>query len=195
MGKIFYVMGKSSVGKDTVYRELMRKIPTLKRMIPFTTRPKRDGEMEGREYHFLSEEALEAYRVQGKLIEKRVYRTVMGLWIYATIDDGTIDLKEKQCYLGIGTLESYLKLSAYFGKEMMYPLYIEVEDGERLRRALRREEKQNPPRYDEMCRRYLADETDFKEERLEEAGIKKRYHNVDLDTCLADIIGDVIKYV
>lgn len=45
-------------------------------------------------------------------------------------------------------------------------IYIEVEDGERLARALHREGKQEEPRYEEMCRRFLADQVDFSEEKI-----------------------------
>ena len=40
-------------------------------------------------------------------------------------------------YLMIGTLESYEKLKTYFGNEKVVPLYIEVEDGDRLTLSLR----------------------------------------------------------
>lgn len=51
MGKIFYVMGKSASGKDTIYKELRERIPELKTVVLYTTRPIRDGETEGVEYH------------------------------------------------------------------------------------------------------------------------------------------------
>ena len=47
MGKIFYVMGKSASGKDTIYKELRERIPELKTVVLYTTRPIRDGETEG----------------------------------------------------------------------------------------------------------------------------------------------------
>ena len=87
---------------------------------------------------------------------------------------------DKQDYLLIGTLESYLKIRDYFGKERVVPIYIEVEDGLRLQRALDRERSQTEPKYEEMCRRFLADSTDFSEEKLKEAGITKRFVNRDL---------------
>ena len=70
---------------------------------------------------------------------------------------------------------------------MQISLYIEVEDGERLERALTRERKQKTPRFAELCRRFLADSEDFSEAKLSEAGITKRYANVNLDECLAEI--------
>ena len=69
----------------------------------------------------------------------------------------------------IDTLEGYQRLKAYFGAETTVPLYIEVEDGLRLARALERERAQHSPKYAELCRRFLADCEDFSEERLAEA--------------------------
>ena len=68
------------------------------------------------------------------------------------------------------------------------PLYIEAEDRIRLERAMRREEKQPHPKYAEMCRRYLADEEDFSEKKLAEAGIDRRYaNNGALSACVEEI--------
>ena len=108
------------------------------------------------------------------------------MWHYFTADDGQIDLKNHD-YLGIGTLESYQKMKEYFGQDTMVPLYIEVEDGERLSRALTREKMQKSPRYAELCRRFLADCEDFSEEKLLEAGITQRFSNVNLEECMAEI--------
>ena len=47
MGKIFYVMGKSASGKDTIYKKLLERFPGLKTVVTYTTRPIRDGETEG----------------------------------------------------------------------------------------------------------------------------------------------------
>lgn len=50
MGKIFYLMGKSSSGKDTIYKELLQGFPKMKRIVLYTTRPRREGECDGVEY-------------------------------------------------------------------------------------------------------------------------------------------------
>ena len=190
MGKIFYMMGKSSSGKDTVYKEIRKELPELKTLTLYTTRPMREGEKDGVEYYFVSNEILEQYGEEGKIIELRTYQTVYGDWKYATIDDGQIHLTGSD-YLMIGTLESYMKMKAYYGQENLVPLYIEVEDGERLMRALKREEKQKEPCYREVCRRYLADEKDFSEERLLELGIQKRFSNMNLEHCVKEIIREL----
>ena len=187
MGKIFYIMGKSSSGKDTIYKRLLGDQELkLRNIILYTTRPMRQGEMPGREYYFVEEGTFQEFQKQGKIIEARTYQTVYGPWIYFTADDGQIEL-EKRNYLGIGTLESYMNMKEYYGEKNLCPLYIEVEDGERLKRAICREELQQEPKYAEMCRRFLADTEDFSEENLKRAGITKRYSNIDLESCIKEL--------
>ena len=188
MGKIFYIMGKSAAGKDHIYSLLAENEELhLKKMILYTTRPIREGEENGREYFFTGEETRNRFREEGRLIEERSYNTIHGIWTYYTADDGQVNL-EKYDYIGIGTLESFVKLKEYYGEDMVIPIYIEVEDGERLSRALFRERQQSSPKYSEMCRRFLADAEDFSEQKIQEAGIIRRFENKDLKNCTEEII-------
>lgn len=184
MGKIYCIMGKSGTGKDTLFRRLMAD-PSLglKPFITYTTRPMREGEREGVEYHFIDEKALARFEQERKVIERREYHTVKGLWIYCTIDDGGIDL-EKGSYLTIVTLQAYDSFRSYFGPDAVVPLYIDVDDGIRLERALHRERKRTHPEYEEMCRRFLADNQDFSPERLRTIGIIDIYINEELSDCV-----------
>ena len=193
-GKIFFVMGKSASGKDTIYKKLLEYFPELKTVTLYTTRPMREGETEGVEYHFIGEEQLEAMKSKGRVIEMRTYQTMYGPWSYATVEDGQIDLSQGS-YMMIGTLESYESIRTYFGENGAVPIYIEVEDGERLIRAVNREKQQKNPKYTELCRRFLADETDFSEEKLAQAGItaEERYENQELSDCLKNIAGKIEK--
>lgn len=192
MAKIVYLMGKSSTGKDTIYKELLRKgAVDLHTIVPYTTRPIRAGEREGVEYLFTDEEGFRRLFADGKVIEDRAYNTFHGLWRYFTVDDGQIDLQEKD-YIIIGTLEAYEKMKVYFGEDKLLPVLIELDDGVRLQRALNRERKQKHPKYEEMCRRFLADSEDFSEENIKRAGIARRFYNDELPSCL-DEITDYIK--
>ena len=125
-------------------------------------------------------------REDGRVIESRSYNTKCGIWTYFTADDGQIDLRMYD-YLVIGTLVSYEALRDYYGEEYLVPIYIEVEDGVRLLRALERERRQAVPLYAEMCRRFLADAEDFSEDNLRRAGIARRFQNEDLEDCIEDI--------
>lgn len=193
MGKIYCIMGKSSSGKDTLFRLLLEKKElSLKTIVPYTTRPMRAGEENGKEYYFCDEGKAAELERQGKIIELRAYDTVHGIWKYFTVDDEQVDFT-RQDYLMIGTLESYLKIREYYGKERVIPIYIEVEDGERLARALERERSETVPRYEELCRRFLADAADFSEEKLREAGIEKRFVNVSLEETEREITDYILE--
>lgn len=187
MGKLFCLMGKSSTGKDTIYQLLLQQPRlALGTIVPYTTRPIRAGESEGETYHFITDEEMTELQRQGKVIELRAYHTVHGIWKYATVQDGQIELSERS-YLLIGTLEAYGQLREYFGKNRVVPIYIEVEDGLRLQRALDRERQQTEPKYTELCRRFLADAADFAEERISHAEITRRFTNENLQKTVEEI--------
>lgn len=194
---IFCLMGKSAAGKDTIYGKLRKKAGSgagaaLGEVVPYTTRPIRTGEQNGVSYFFETDEAFEQAKKSGSIIESRDYHTVHGIWHYYTKDDGQIDLSVRS-YLLIGTLESYEAFVSYFGGDRVVPLYVELEAGERLQRALNRERAQEHPRYAELCRRFLADEQDFSEEKLQRAGIQKRYCNADAEQCAEEIWKDICR--
>ena len=191
--KIIYIMGKSSAGKDTIYKILKEKID-VKPYVLYTTRPIRTGEKEGIDYNYLTNEEMEQYfqEKNSKVIESRTYNTVYGPWTYATILDNQF-LSGKNLLM-TGTLESYNAILEFFkNKENieMIPIYIEVEDGIRLERALKREKEQSNPKYVELCRRFIADSQDFSEENINKSGIKKRFQNDSLDNC----VNEIIKYL
>lgn len=161
MSYIFCLMGKSSSGKDTVYRSLLADNSLrLRRIVTGTTRPIREGETDGVEYYFYTDAELGQLQEAGRIVECRSYDTVHGIWKYFTVADEHLDVLH-QDYLTINTLEAYRKLRDYYGSDCLVPIYLEVEDGLRLQRALDRERGQKEPKYKELCRRFLADEEDF----------------------------------
>lgn len=193
MGKIFCVMGKSASGKDTIYRKLLEdKSLNLERIVSYTTRPIRAGESEGKEYHFTDEEGYKKLESSGKVVETRVYETAYGPWRYFTVDEG---IEEDKDYLIIGTLEQYVALRDHFGADRVEALYIDLDDGERLQRALKRERKPENRKFAEMCRRFLADAEDFSEDKLNHENITNRFINEDFDECVGNIknyIGSIL---
>ncbi len=193
MGRIVYIMGKSSTGKDTVFKHLLSdKELGLKRIIPYTTRPIRKSETEGCEYHFVSEKEFEEMKSQKGVIEYRKYDTAQGTWIYFTANDEQVS-KDRGNLIIIGTIESFKNTALFLGRERLVPVLIELDDGVRLERALGRERKQNNPDYIELCRRFLADAKDFSEEELYDAGINARFYNKDLKKCVAEIKDYLLK--
>ena len=143
---IYYLFGKSASGKDTIYKRLKALHPDWKEVTPYTTRPIREGEREGVEYHFVTDQRMDQFEQTGRIIEERTYQTVYGPWRYATVDDGQIVLRAGQDYLMIGVLQSYVSTRDYFGGEHVFPIYIEVPDEIRRARARAREMKEAAPK-------------------------------------------------
>ncbi len=197
MGRIFVVMGKTSSGKDTVYKRVLDTLTLnqgvqedVKTVVIYTTRPMRPGETNGVEYFFATEEELQALREQGKVIEERCFHTVHGPWYYFTVNDGQIDL-ENHSYLMINTLAGFEMIRNYYQEDVVIPIYIEADPKDRLLRYINRESQQKQPNYKEVCRRFLADEEDFAEEELLRLGITRRYFNQNLDKCCQEIENDI----
>jgi len=209
VGRIFVVMGKTSSGKDTIYKRVLDGKTlnqgvreNLKTVVIYTTRPMRPGETDGVEYFFVTEEKLQQFREQGKVIEERCFHTVHGPWYYFTVNDGQIDLS-KHSYLMINTLAGFEMIRSYYKNknfekaedEVVIPIYIEADAKDRLIRYINRESLQTKPNYSEVCRRFLADEADFAEAELERLGITKRYFNQNLEQCCKEIEQDIATYI
>lgn len=194
MPEIAFIMGKSASGKDKIFGELTRdESLALNTITMYTTRPMRAGETEGVEYFFVDDEKADEFLKAGRIVEMRCYDTVYGVWKYFTADDGQVDLSSGKKYIVIGTIEAYIKFCEFYGKEHILPIYIEVDDGIRLLRAIHREQKQKEPKYEEMCRRFLADSRDFSEDNLSKAGIDRRfYNNGELSDCIEEVKNAII---
>lgn len=188
MNRIFYIIGKSSSGKDTIYKSLLADMELVP-IVMYTTRPMRENERQGREYYFTDREQFEKMCNDGDVIERRIYNTVYGEWIYFTAKD-SINTAKGDC-IGIGTLQSFVQIKKYFGSAVV-PIYIEVDDGLRLSRAVERERGEKSPKYKELCRRFIADCDDFSEENLKSAGIDRRFSN---NGSIGDCISEIKKYM
>ena len=192
MGRLFVFMGKSASGKDTLYGELLARYPEIHAVIPYTTRPIREGETDGGAYYFVSEDKMRRMEKENRIVESRCYQTVHGPWYYFTAEDGQIDW-DKGDFVLISTLEGFEKISRFYGADKVVPLYIEVDDMTRIERSLKREKEQKNPCVSEVCRRFLADEKDFSKENLAHAGIKERYENTNLEDVLEKICKKILE--
>jgi len=70
---VLVVTGPSGVGKGTLIRELLRRRPDFKLSVSATTRKPRAGEVEGRDYHFLTKEDFEHKLARGEFLEHALY--------------------------------------------------------------------------------------------------------------------------
>lgn len=195
MGNIFLVMGKSATGKDHIYKSVLAELrDELVPVVTYTTRPIRENEKNGVEYNFVSVSEMEKLKAAGKVVESRCYHTMKGDWYYFTCDDGQIDTGARDSIM-IVTPEAYAALRDYYGNDVIRPIYIVSADADRLRRSIKREEKQAEPNYSEVCRRYLADEQDFSPERLKELGITVSFLNDNYDECVYEIVEYIKKEI
>ncbi len=168
---IYFLVGPSSSGKDSFYEYIAKKYD-LDRIVLHTTRPMREGEVEGQTYFFISKEEMDKMDNNGELIERRNYDTKYGIWSYATHRD-SIDISKN--YVVINTWEAYQKFMDFLGKDNVFPIYFELDPKVRYERALARERQQKQPKFDELRRRFEADSYDFREE------LKEKYQPYIID--------------
>ena len=196
MSLIFFLMGKSASGKDELAKRLLSdKELDLKPVVLYTTRPKREGEKDGREYNFINEKERLLLKEQGRVIEERVYHTVSGDWYYLTVADEKLSAHTPDDFFVINTLEAFVRYREYFGADRVIPLYVEVSPDIRKQRALEREKRQEKPNIKEVERRFKADDEDFSEDKLAAAGIVKRFSNDGkIEECFGELKAEIMSY-
>ena len=183
---IYGLIGKSSSGKDTIAKHIVNtyKIPFL---VPFTTRPMRNNEKQNVDYHFVSDIELNEMFNCGDILETRSYMTAQGKWTYG---HSKSFLEDEKSYIAILPPSACKSVSEVDGINLV-PIYIKVNDGERLIRSLQREMENDNPDYSEICRRFLADEKDFSKEKLDEINVQYIVENKNLTETFAKI-GEII---
>ena len=149
--KIIALFGPSGSGKDTLAKYLVSNISAdIHEIVSCTTRPMRDYEQDGIDYHFLTNEQFTEKVLNGSMLEATSFRN----WFYGTpietlnenkINVGVFNIQGIDCLLKDDRLD-------------VYPIYIACEDKLRLQRSLNRETN---PNCEEICRRFLTDIKDF----------------------------------
>ena len=155
---IIAIMGKAGSGKDTLCHALLEEPEFLnaKPIISCTTRPIRDNETDGVDYHFLTNEEFTDQILFGNMLEATVFNT----WCYGT---SLNNLSEDCLNIGVFNPEGVGLLRE--NKQIkLCVIYIEATDKTRLLRQLNREIN---PDCHEIVRRFSADEADFSDEEIE----------------------------
>ena len=155
---IIALMGKAGSGKDTIMRALLKQ-PTFKGAVPIiscTTRPRREKEQNGVDYHFLTNEEFTNKILSGDMLEA----TVFNDWCYGTSLE---NLSKDKVNIGVFNPEGVGLLKGNSNINLKL-IYIEANDKDRLLRQLNREKN---PDIHEIIRRYSADEMDFTEEEIQ----------------------------
>lgn len=145
---IYCLVGHSASGKSTIEKEIEQK--DITRIVSYTTRPKRDGEVDGVHYHYLTEQEFVQYDKQGRFTETAKYRD----WYYALSLEG-LDYKNKP-YVAVVTPSGYDNIINKIGEEHVVAFFIDVPERERMSRLLKRGDD-----VDEIMRRIQADRKDF----------------------------------
>ena len=148
---IIALFGKSGSGKDTGVKLLISKFKSLHHVIPTTTRPIRDTEKDNINYHFVSKEQFTQAILNNDFYSVNCFNN----WYYginkSEIENNSINIGA----FSISDIEQLLN----FDDLTVIPIYIETSDKARLIRSLTREEN---PNCAEVCRRFNADNEDFK---------------------------------
>ena len=148
---IYVLVGRSGSGKSSIERELVKQRPEFFRVISDTTRPVRDGEVCGVDYHYLTREGFTKGIIRGDYIEHTSYNG----WYYG-VNKHRIDLRLGD-YICVTNPSGYYQLKKHFGDKVV-GIVIHTDDKQRILNYLHREE--NPDCY-ECCRRFIADANDF----------------------------------
>lgn len=149
--KIIAIIGQSGCGKDTVLNETITRHPDVcSRIINCTTRPMRDYEKDGVDYHFMPVSGFTREVLNGNMLEATEYND----WFYGTDINALTPNKINIGIFSPAAVEALLQDS----RLDVDVVRVVTANKTRLKRALNREDV---PDCAEICRRYLADEKDF----------------------------------
>lgn len=167
--KILALFGKSGAGKDTIKKWIVyNKKNYLNEIIPYTSRPPRDNEIDGVDYNFAPEE--EFYRMDA--CSDVLVASEFNNWRYWTAKSSLNKNKINVGIFNVYEIENLLRDS----RLEVLPVYIECQDRLRLLRCLCLDRGKNIDCH-EVCRRFLADEKDFKNINFEYAIYDNNYNS------------------
>lgn len=156
MKKLIALIGPSASGKNTILEELKRFLINYNIVVHYTTRPKRDREIEGIDYYFTNKEQLIDKITNDEILCANRFND----WTYAVSKDSVVD---DRINIGIFNLDEIYELR-YSNTIKLYIIYITASSKIRFIRSLERE---NEPDIAEIYRRYLSDDEEFDEFELD----------------------------
>lgn len=191
--KIFALLGYSSVGKDTILKQVLKDMDDVKPIISTTTRPMRKGETEGVEYYFIDD--TEFFRRGTDFVEQRIYHTKVkenGVEKNATWRYGIerMELEKDDYLIVIVDSVGYKELKNYVGNNKIVPIFISAPQEELKARALARGDLEA-----EVDRRLKDDY-----ERFMDFRVRTVYHEVKngegrLEETIKEVEGIITKHI
>lgn len=176
---IFYILGKSASGKDTILDLIMKRNGRLNKLTPFTTRPRRKGEKDRREYVFVSKEVFDSLIKENRFLDYIECKAFRENGEIATWHYGYVNPVSDRPHITIGTLDVYQRIKDREDLKII-PIYIEINDEERLYRMIIREQKNYNPNYRQVARRFILDNEElYSKKNLEKSDIplENRFYN------------------
>ena len=182
---ILAVMGQAGAGKDSFVNALIdgEFLPWAKPIISCTTRPIRENEQDGVNYHYLTNEEFADQVVNGEMLEA----TVFNNWCYGT---SAQNLTANKINIGVYNLTG-LNILREDPNIDLYVIYVTCSDKERLLRQLLREEN---PNCHEIVRRFNTDEEDFKDYKLNEVKVDFQVLN-DRNCSIEDVCEQIVNFL
>ncbi len=173
---IVAVMGQAGAGKDSFVDAIIKGgyIPWAKPIISCTTRPIRENEQDGVNYHYLTHEEFGEQVINGDMLEA----TIFNNWCYGT---SIKNLDKNALNIGVFNPEG-VEILRSNSQINLTVVYITATDKVRLIRQLMREAH---PNCDEIVRRYSADKKDFVASRINEINpdfVIQNNGDVDIET-------------
>lgn len=152
---LYLIIGKSGTGKNTLKDELVKL--GVNPLHECTTRPARPGEVDGKDYYFMSEKEFHEEPYIGKLYIETAY----GNWYFGIMKE---KVEDDKTYCLIVCPKQYDEVITYYkDKAAIIPVWIDTDDEQRILNIILREEHKERPDYAEVCRRIKSDATDFSE--------------------------------
>ena len=184
--KIIILVGKSAVGKGAIENSLVNN--GYRRIVTNTTRPPREHEKDGIDYHFCTKEQFNNLIMSGRMIEYRTYNTVHGIWYYGTSDSHIFLDDNKGDYVITLTLDGAEAFVRHFGAENCIIFYIDCPKRIREDRA----KKRGSFNQAEWNRRLITDDQDFTSEKVAKVcNFKVANYNKKLYNVVKEIESDI----
>ena len=157
--RIIAIMGEAGSGKDSLIEKLIKNKELFHKIVPCTTRPLRENEIDGVQYHFLSFD--EFWKYASSKNDYIIDQTFFNGWSYGS---RWSDLSDNKINIGIFNPYGVNQIIKNTNLDVKI-IYLKVDPVKRMQRQLYRESN---PNVSEIARRFLADEEDFKIFNFEE---------------------------